>query len=276
MTTRASLNLYLQPVADQDRGRTLINLMALCLLASTGLGLLLLTVDAPAALTRRADGAVRVTFHAPAAPPAPAPSSQLPEPVAAEPEPEPVDLTEPVVLAQAVDLPAADPEPAQVPAPAATEAAPEPAREVRRVYGVRKVLAHGLGGAASAGEAGLVVKRGNTVDGVADDIAATPDDLRGQLVALSTVERAPVPEHRVKPRYSEALLAARASGTVTARVLVDREGRVAAVVVTEDIGHDSADVAAEALRQFRFRPALRHGEPVAVWIIHRIRFEFQE
>ncbi len=85
-----------------------------------------------------------------------------------------------------------------------------------------------------------------------------------------------MPEHRVKPRYSEALIAARAGGTVSARVLVDRDGRVAAVRITEDIGHDSAAVAEEALRQFRFRPALRHGQPVAVWIIHRIRFEFQE
>lgn len=273
MTTRASLDLYLQPAVDHDRGRTLAHLMGLCLLASTGLGLLLLTIDAPVVLTRMADQAVRITFQAAVDP---APAIPRPEPVVAEPAPEPapVDLTEPVVLAQAVDLPAATSEPVQT--PAAVEADPEPSREVRRVYGVRKVLAHGLGSGADADQDGLVVKQGNTVDGVADQLTATPDDLRGQLAALSTVERAPQPEHRVKPRYSEALLAARASGTVTARVLVDREGRVAAVVVTEDIGHDSADVAAEALRQFRFRPAMRHGEPVAVWIIHRIRFQFQE
>lgn len=274
MTTRTPLSLYLEPAADHDRGRTLANLMGLCLLVSTGLGLLMLTVEAPPVLVRTVDQSVRVTFHAPATPEPQAPPR--PEPVAAEaaPEPEPVDLTEPVVLAQAVDLPAVAPEPKD--APAATAADPEPAPPVRRVYGVRKVLAHGLGSGASNAAAGLVVKRGNTLDGIADELTATPDDLRGQLAALSTVERAPVPERRVKPRYSEALLAARATGTVTARVLVDREGRVAAVVVTEDIGHDSADVAAEALRQFRFRPALRHGEPVAVWIIHRIRFEFQE
>jgi protein TonB len=272
MTTRTPLGLYLEPAADHDRGRTLANLMGLCLLVSTGLGLLMLTVEAPPVLVRTVDQSVRVTFHAPTTPEPPSPPR--PEPVVAEAAPEPVDLTEPVVLAQAVDLPAIAPDPTD--APAATAAEPEPAPPVRRVYGVRKVLARGLGSGASNAGAGLVVKRGNTLDGVADELEATPDDLRGQLAALSTVDRAPVPEHRVKPRYSEALLAARATGTVTARVLVDREGAVAAVVVTEDIGHDSADVAAEALRQFRFRPALRHGEPVAVWIIHRIRVEFQE
>ena len=31
-----------------------------------------------------------------------------------------------------------------------------------------------------------------------------------------------------------------------------------------------------AFLRFRFRPALKDGRPVAVWIRHRIRFEFQE
>ncbi len=46
--------------------------------------------------------------------------------------------------------------------------------------------------------------------------------------------------------------------------------------LTEDIGLDSKQVAAKALGGFRFKPALKNGSPVAVWILHRIRFEFQE
>ena len=87
---------------------------------------------------------------------------------------------------------------------------------------------------------------------------------------------APEPVHQVKPRYSAAMLAARASGVVTARLLVDADGAVAEVVVLEDIGHDARTLAAEAFRQFRFRPARRHGESVAVWIVFRMRFEYQE
>ena len=48
------------------------------------------------------------------------------------------------------------------------------------------------------------------------------------------------------------------------------------VVIVEDIGLDSGEVAAVALRQFRFRPALRGGQAVPVWIVYKIRFEFQE
>ncbi|MEZ4387290.1 MAG: energy transducer TonB [Candidatus Krumholzibacteriia bacterium] len=265
MTGRTAQSLFTQPAPLPEGERTLPRLIGLSLLVSTGLGLLLLSLEVAPAVPRIAARAARITFEMPVSPPPPP-----------APAPAPVDLTTPTVLAQTVDRPAPEaavrPDvPATAPTPVAeAEAAPPP----RRVYGVRTVLAHGLGRDGAAG--GLVARRGNALDGMADTLGATPDDLRGELAALSTVERAPVPEHQVRPRYSEALLAARASGTVTARVLVDRDGRVAAVEVTEDIGYDSAAVAAAALSGFRFRPALRHGEPVAVWIIHRIRFEFQE
>jgi protein TonB len=197
----------------------------------------------------------------------------LPATARPEPEPEPAPRLEPeTVLAAPVDRPAPTPRRVAAPAPTPTAAPDQP---VRRVYGVRKVYARGLG-AGSAGGAGLVVKKGNTVDGRADTLTATEADLQGELAALSTVDRAPGPLHRVKPRYSEALVAARASGTVTAYLLVDVDGSVVDVNVTEDIGYDSREVAEAAFRQFRFSPALKGGEPVAVWILHRIRFEFQE
>ena len=44
---------------------------------------------------------------------------------------------------------------------------------------------------------GIVVKRGNTLDGVADTLTATEADLARPLVALSTVEEPPAPVHRV-------------------------------------------------------------------------------
>jgi len=265
--TRKLAALYTTPAPQHDRGRVLAQVMVLSVMVSTGVGLLLLTVDTSTVLAQVQQEARRITFHAPALPVAqPEP---LPEPEPPAPEPEPVELAPETVLAQTIDLP--EPEPESVPA------TPDPEPTPRRVYGVRKVLARGLGDAGSGGmRTGLVVKRGNVLDGVADSLTATKDDLKGQLAALSTVERAPEPVHRVKPIYSEALVEARASGTVSARVLVDVDGRVAAVEVTEEFGYDSAVVAEAALRQFRFRPALRRGEPVAVWIIHRIRFEFQE
>lgn len=98
----------------------------------------------------------------------------------------------------------------------------------------------------------------------------------GPLVPISTVDVAPVPVHRVKPAYSDALREARASGTVTARLLIDVDGTVKVVEIREDLGLDSGALARAAFLVFRFRPARRDGVAVAVWIVHRIRFEFQE
>jgi periplasmic protein TonB len=251
---RRQLTAYEAPAPLDDRARLLGRLLGACLAIAAALGLLLFTVEITPAGIAAAARAPRITYIAPPPPPEPTPAA-TPEPV--------VETPPEAALAPAVDQPGAD-------------STPPVASEPRRVYGVRQVFSRGLGTTGQAPRMGIVVKRGNTLDGVADTLTATEADLAGPLVALSTVERAPEPIHRVVPEYSAAMLAARASGTVTARLLIDDDGRVAAVEVLEDIGYDSRALAVAAFRQFRFRPALRGGEPVAVWIVHRIRFEFQE
>ena len=206
---------------------------------------------------------------------------QLMEPVSAEPEPvvqkevEEVPVLEPeTILSSPIDRPLVKTEkPMVVAAQQKDEAIATPA--VRRVYGVRKVYAKGLGQGNSE-PSGLVSKRGNTIDGMADDLKATEADLQGELASLSSVDKAPEPLRRIKPVYSQAMLKAQVRGLVTAYLLVDTDGKVKDVKVTEDIGLDSRQVAKIALGGFQFKPALKNGSPVAVWILHRIRFEFQE
>ncbi len=267
MSAHASkLAVYAQPAARHGRGGFLSGSLGTSLLIFGGLGLLLLAVDLPEVVRSPQRVAHRIAFHAPTPAPAPVPDIK---PVVAEIVPD-------TRLAQPIDRPATVPV-IETPVVAAPDPEPVPtAPAPRRVYGVRKVMARGLGSGSGAGSVGLVTRRGNVLDGVADTLTATAGDLRGDLAALSTVERAPEPVHQVKPRYSEALIAARAGGVVTAKLLVDAEGSVADVVVLEHIGHDSAQLAADAFRQFRFHPALRHGEAVAVWIVYRMRFEFQK
>jgi protein TonB len=263
----AKLAVYARPAARDDRNGFLTGSLGLSLLVLGGIGLLLLAMEIPTVAPAASRVAHRIAFRTPSPVVVPQPA---PEP-ASEPEPAAPEINPATRLDQPIDRPTPTPVPAVTTAPEPAPAPPAP----RRVYGVRKVMARGLGSGGAAG-AELVVKRGNVLDGVADDLTATEADLQGQLAALSTVERAPEPIHQVKPRYSEQLVTARASGVVTARLLVDGDGSVAAVDVLEDIGHDSAALATRAFKQFRFRPAMRHGEPVAVWIVFRMRFEFQE
>jgi TonB family protein len=255
------------PRGPQDEDRILTILVVISLVVCLGLGVVLQSLNLPARIVSVHEAARHVTFVVPSAPETVAPV--VPEPA---PEPEAAhELTPETVLAQAVDL--AVPETTETPAPVEEVVAePEP---VRRVYGVRRVYAQGLGSGAGGGSA-LVVKRGNTLDGKADTLTATERDLQGSLAPLSTVTQAPKPIERHKPGYSEALREAGARGTVKARLLIDTEGTVRRVEVLSDIGYDSRELAIAAFEKFRFRPALRDDEPVAVWITHKIRFEFQE
>jgi hypothetical protein len=196
------------------------------------------------------------------------PPPAQPEPVATEAP----RLTPDTILAAPVETPVAEVAPEE--STGAEKEAPAEPRPARRVYGVQKVYARGLG--AGGSDSGLVTKRGNTLAGPPDTLVATAADLRGRLAPLSSVDRAPEPLNRRVPSYSAAMRAARVSGVVQAWLLVDEEGIVRQVDITEDIGADSRQVAAAAFARFRFRPAQRDGAPVAVWILHRIRFQIKQ
>lgn len=258
------LREYSEAAAPQPE-RLFHRLAAGNLIGILALGALLVTVDVTPAARIAVVEARPVRFRVAEAPIAPPSPPKPPEARREEPS-EPPQLRPETRLDQAIDLPAAEP----------SDADPTPApRTIRRVYGMRKVLASGLGTGSSDGD-GLVVKRGNTLDGHADTLEATDDDLRAPVVSLSTVETAPVPVYQARPRYSPTLIENHASGVVSARLLVDTDGSVRRLEIVEDIGFDSREIATEALRQFRFRPALRDGQPVAVWILYKIRFEFQD
>jgi protein TonB len=79
--------------------------------------------------------------------------------------------------------------------------------------------------------------------------------------------------YQVIPRYPESARHAGAQGTTVLRVRVLPDGSVAEVLVDRSAGHADLDTAAvDAVRRWRFEPARRGGEPVAVWILVPVRF----
>ncbi|MEZ4649353.1 MAG: energy transducer TonB [Candidatus Eisenbacteria bacterium] len=198
---------------------------------------------------------------------------EIEPPAAPEKTPEVVQRDQPEPKVE----PEPDPEPesadfVDVTPEVAPDEAPAPEMPARPVYGVRKVLANGIGRGAASG--GIVTRRGNVLNG---DVSTAAEDgeLVGSLVSISSVDAAPEPVHRVLPEYTDEMRAARASGVVSARLLIDTEGHVREIEILSDFGLGSAELARHAFEQFRFRPAQRGGEPVSVWIVHKIRFEFQ-
>jgi TonB family protein len=75
----------------------------------------------------------------------------------------------------------------------------------------------------------------------------------------------------VNPQYTKEL-ASRASGTVTLDYYVDEEGRVRMPVTVNDADPQLADLAVEAVKQWRFEPPKRNGLPVLVRVSQSIRF----
>jgi TonB family protein len=77
--------------------------------------------------------------------------------------------------------------------------------------------------------------------------------------------------HVVSPQYTAAV-ARRASGTVTLAYYVDEQGRVRMPLTVNDADPELADLAVEAVRQWRFDPPMRNGQPVLVRVSQSIRF----
>lgn len=93
--------------------------------------------------------------------------------------------------------------------------------------------------------------------------------------AFVPVEVQPQIVERVEPRYPDLLRRAGVEGRVVVRVLVGTDGRAERVEVlrSDHEGFDAATV--EAVRRWRFAPAVQAGQPVRVWMTVPVRYRQQ-
>lgn len=76
---------------------------------------------------------------------------------------------------------------------------------------------------------------------------------------------------RVQPEYPAEARKAGTQGTVMVQALVGRDGQVKDMrLVARVEGLDAA--ALMAVRQWKFRPAILGGKPVAVWVAVPVKF----
>ena len=81
-------------------------------------------------------------------------------------------------------------------------------------------------------------------------------------------------QHR--PAYPSSARRLGIQGTTLLSVLVAEDGRVADVVVKQSAGHPDLDQAAtDAVRRWRFEPARRGSEAVAVWVLLPVEFRLR-
>lgn len=89
-------------------------------------------------------------------------------------------------------------------------------------------------------------------------------------------DRDATPVARVQPAYPPEAARVKAEGSVTVRVEVDANGIPTSVTLARRSGERSLDEAAlEAVRQWRFQPAIRNGKPVASTVEVPVDFTMQ-
>jgi periplasmic protein TonB len=82
--------------------------------------------------------------------------------------------------------------------------------------------------------------------------------------------------YQVKPRYPESARRQGVEGTVLLKVRVTEQGRVEAVQLERSTGHPDLDQAAiEAVRRWRFEPAHRGSQAMAVWALIPVAFKLE-
>jgi periplasmic protein TonB len=83
--------------------------------------------------------------------------------------------------------------------------------------------------------------------------------------------------YQVRPVYPDAARRAGIQGTTLLRIHIEVDGRVGDVTVARSAGHQALDeAAAEAVRRWRFEPALSSAGPVSMWAVVPIEFRISD
>jgi TonB family protein len=79
----------------------------------------------------------------------------------------------------------------------------------------------------------------------------------------------------VQPVYSEKARRDRISGIVILQAIIDRDGSVSGVHVLKGLSDDLDQSASDAVRQWRFAPATKDGQPVSVIFNMTVQFRLR-
>jgi len=102
----------------------------------------------------------------------------------------------------------------------------------------------------------------------------TPDASAGGPIVRAARPRG---GYQVRPVYPEAARRAGLQGTTLLRIHIQVDGRVSDVAVARSAGHQSLDeAAAEAVRRWRFEPALNAAGPVSMWAVVPVEFRISD
>jgi len=94
----------------------------------------------------------------------------------------------------------------------------------------------------------------------------------GGLMSVGGGVSAPQLIHSVEPEFTEDARRANYQGSVSIKLIVDSQGNPQDVRLESHLGMGLDEKAIEAVRQYRFRPAMYQGHPVSVQIVVDVDF----
>jgi protein TonB len=160
--------------------------------------------------------------------------------------------------------PAAQPEAPPAPVQAAETPNPQPAAAGTETFAGGDVNL-GRGGSSGA-------RAGQNLAAVGPSTSALGADGSGTLTSFAV----PKGGYQMKPTYPESARRAGIEGTSLLRFEITEGGMVSKITVEKSAGHEELDRAAmAAVQKWRFEPARRGAQAVAVWVTLPVRFELK-
>jgi TonB family protein len=83
---------------------------------------------------------------------------------------------------------------------------------------------------------------------------------------------APQVIHSVEPEFTQEARQANLQGSVSIKLIVDSQGNPQDIRVTRHLGMGLDEKAIDAVRQYKFKPAMYQGHPVSVQIVIEMNF----
>jgi len=94
----------------------------------------------------------------------------------------------------------------------------------------------------------------------------------GGLMSVGGGVAAPTVVHSVEPEFTQEARQANYTGSVSIQLVVDSQGNPQNIHVTRHLGMGLDEKAIEAVRQYKFKPAMYQGHPVSVQIVIDVDF----
>jgi protein TonB len=98
-------------------------------------------------------------------------------------------------------------------------------------------------------------------------------NMGGGVMHAGSAQVGPKLIYQVEPEFSEEARKAKFSGDVQVYLVVDAEGRPTHIRVARGVGMGLDEKAVEAVRQYKFKPALQNGKPVPVDLYIDVNFQ---